>query len=201
MKEHIECITDSFTDYAGNVHQFVIAAVSQNLPTCTCELEDCEECDCADVTYTVAEFIDHEGVVDCLGTVKKVLKIGISMCNPIDTFDEKIGTLKAISRARTSDPVIYASDPGVINTKVVKALLEQEAQYLKNNPENFIPGYIDMRDRYLTNKEMESMKEDFSEIENKVVEGVQKDPKFLDRVLKYLNWLRKHTNSTNVKGN
>ena len=30
MKERIEFITDSFTDYAGKVHHVVIAALSQN---------------------------------------------------------------------------------------------------------------------------------------------------------------------------
>ena len=36
---------------------------------------------------------------------------------------------------------------------------------------------------------MEGLKENFSEVEKIVVEGVQKDPKFLDNVNTYLAWL------------
>lgn len=189
MKEHVEFIVDSFTDYAGRAHHFVIAAISQMLPTCTCQLEDNPYTDDhAEVGYEVSEYVMDYGTTDNYWPVTKVLRLGVSICNPTDTFDEKIGTRKAIARAEKSDPALFASNPGVINTGMVKALLEQEAQYLKNNPENFIPGYNDMKDRYLTRKEMESMKEGFSEVENQVVEGLQKDNKFLDKALKYLKW-------------
>lgn len=192
MKEHAEFITDSFTDYAGKVHHFVIAAVSRPLPTCVCELDE-SPCGCehADVSYEVNQYIEDYGTGDFVGVVNKVLCIGISMCNPTDTFNEKVGALKAIARARKAQPVLYASESGIINTKVVKALLEQEAEYLKNNPEHFIPGYLDMRDRYLANKKMEEIKGNFSELENQVVEGLQKDPKFLDKAMQYLDWVRR----------
>lgn len=192
MKEHVEFITDSFTDYAGKVHQFVIVALSQNLPTRTGQLESSPvDGDHVDVTYEVGECVEDYGTERYLGTVSKVLRLGISICNPTDTFDEKVGVLKATARAHEATPVIYGATPGVINTGVVKALLEQEAKHLKGNPENFIPGYADMRDRYLTRQKMEAMKEGFSEIENQVVEGLQKDPKFLDNVMQYLDWSRK----------
>lgn len=191
MKEHIEVITDSFTDYAGKVHHFVIAAISQVLPTCSSQLEDNPTgCDDLDVSHEVAIFIEDYGTHDYMGTVSKIVRLGISMCNPADTFNEKVGIHKATARAKKANPTLYASDPGVINTRVVRALLEQEAEYLKHNPENFITGYAEMRDRYLTRQKMEAMKENFSDLENKVVENVQKDPKFLNSVMKYLNWHR-----------
>lgn len=191
MKEHIEVITDSFTDYAGKVHHFVIAAISQVLPTCSSQLEDNPTgCDDLDVSHEVAIFIEDYGTHDYMGTVSKIVRLGISMCNPTDTFNEKVGIHKATARAKKANPTLYASDPGVINTRVVRALLEQEAEYLKHNPENFITGYAEMRDRYLTRQKMEAMKENFSDLENKVVENVQKDPKFLNSVMKYLNWYR-----------
>lgn len=191
MKEHIEVITDSFTDYAGKVHHFVIAAISQVLPTCSSQLEDNPTgCDDLDVSHEVAIFIEDYGTHDYMGTVSKIVRLGISMCNPVDTFNEKVGIHKATARAKKANPTLYASDPGVINTRVVRALLEQEAEYLKHNPENFITGYAEMRDRYLTRQKMEAMKENFSDLENKVVENVQKGPKFLNSVMKYLNWHR-----------
>lgn len=192
MKERVEFITDSFTDYAGKVHQFVIAALSQNLPTRTGQLESSPvDDDNVSVTHEVGIYVENYGTEDYLGTVSKVVRLGVSICNPTDTFDEKVGALKAAARAHEAGPALYASNPGVINTKVVKALLEQEAEYLKHNPDNFIPGYADMRDRYLTRQKMGAMKDQFSEVENQVIDGLQQDPKFLDNAMQYLDWLRK----------
>lgn len=197
MKEHVEFITDSFTDYAGKVHHFVIAALSQNLPDNVRDIEDNPSgYDDAGVTYEVGEYIEDYGTENYIGTVSKVLRLGISICNPTDTFKEEVGARKAIARAHNAKPSLYASNPGVINTGVVKALLEQEAQYLKNNPENFIPGYLEMRDRYLTRQKMETMKGGFTELENQVVESLEKDPKFLDNAMKYLEWMRRQRKGT-----
>lgn len=192
MKERVEFITDSFTDYAGKVHHFVIAALSQNLPVRSGQLEYNPVCeDNVPVTHEVGVYLEDYGTESYLGTVTKVIRLGISICNPTDVFDEKVGALKAAARAHDAEPTMYAAHLGAINTKVVRALLEQEAEYLKNNPENFITGYADMRDRYLTNQRMKTMKEQFSEVENQVVEGLQKDPKFLDNAMQYLDWLYK----------
>lgn len=198
MKEHVEFITDSFTDYAGKAHQFVIAALSQNLPTRTGQLESSPvDDDNVSVIHEVGIYVENYGTEDYLGTVSKVVRLGVSICNPTDTFDEKVGALKAAARAREAGPALYACNPGTINTKVVKALLEQEAAYLKNNPEHFIRGYADMRDRYLTRQKMEAMKDQFSEVENKVIDGLQQDPKFLDNAMQYLEWLRKQNKGCN----
>lgn len=191
MKEHVEFITDSFVDYADKVHHFVISALSQMLPTSSEQLEQNPVAEGVPVTHEVGIYIEDYGTDQYLGEVCKVVRLGLSICNPTDNFDEKVGALKAAARARNSEPVLYTSDPGIINTKVVRALLEQEAQYIKNNPENVIPGYEDMKARYLKRKEMEAMKGNFSETEAKVVEGLEKDPKFLDNAMQYLEWLRK----------
>ena len=189
MKERVEIITDSFTDYVDKVHHFVIVALSQTLPTYEGELETSYTRNSQNrVSYEVNEYVDDYGNTEYFGQVVKVLRLGISICNPTDAFNEEVGIRKAIARARNSEPVLYASNLGIINTRVVKAVLEQEAEYLKNNPENFISGYADMRDRYLTRQKMETMKNEFSELENKVVEGLQKDPKFLDNAMSYLEW-------------
>ena len=188
MKEHIESIVDSFVDYAGKTHHFVIVAISEMLPN--------KDDEGFAIDYQVDEYTEGYGMVD-IGIVTKVLKLGISMCNPIDTFDEEKGIRKAIARAKASIPALYVKEPGLINTRVVKALLEQEANYLKDNPEKFIDGYADMKARFLTNKEMESLEKDFSDVEKEVVKGVQNNPKFLDRVMKYIHWF--NNQSKNVK--
>lgn len=190
MKEHIEIITDSFVDYAGKTHYFVIAALSQNLPTRSGQLENNPVCeDNTPVIHEVGVYVQDFGTEEYIGEVTKVLRLGISICNPTDEFDEKVGAFKAVARARKATPTLFAKNRGVINTKVVKALLEQEAEYLKANPESFIEGYAEMKERYLTGKKMEAMKEEFSEIEKTVVEELHRDPHFLDNAYQYLDWL------------
>lgn len=189
MKEHVEVINDSFVDYAGKTHHFTIAAISSLLPRNGEELEMHDYAD-SKVTHDVTVYVEDYGTDDYLCNVTKALRLGISMCNPTDEFDEKVGALKAIARARENKPALLSVDPGTINTKVVRALLEQEAEYLKHNPENFIVGYADMKARYEKRKEMEAMAESFSDIEKAVVEGIQSDPKFLDNAFEYLNWLK-----------
>lgn len=189
MKEHVEVINDSFVDYAGKTHYFTIAAVSSLLPRNGKEL-GMDSLEDNTVTHEVAIYIEDYGTDDYLCNVTKALRLGISMCNPTDEFDEKVGALKAIARARENEPSLLSVDPGTINTRVVRALLEQEAEYLKHNPENFIEGYADMRARYEKRKEMEAMAENFSETEKAVVVGIQENPKFLDNAFEYLGWLK-----------
>lgn len=118
-KERIETLVDSFTDKNGNVRYFVIAAIS--IPI---------------------ESVFYERNVSDIVTIKKGLKIGFSICNPEDKFDENLGKTIAIGRARKSkDCAMLVSEPGYINTKVVQAFLKQEAEYFKNNPESRIAGY------------------------------------------------------------
>ncbi len=189
MKEHVEVINDSFVDYAGKTHYFTIAAVSSMLPRNGKEL-GMDGYEDNTVTHEVAVYVEDYGTDDYLCNVTKALRLGISMCNPTDEFNEKVGALKAIARARENEPALLSINPGTINTRVVRALLEQEAEYLKHNPENFIEGYADMKARYEKRKEMEAMAENFSETEKAVVAGIQENPKFLDNALEYLDWLK-----------
>lgn len=123
-KERIEYLVDSFVDANGDERHFVVAAVS--------------------------EMFDNEGepayVTDLDGfdmqDVVKGLKLGFSICNPTDEFNEKLGVTIAVGRARkNAEYALLASEPGYINTKLVRAFLEQEAEYFKHNPEYKIAGY------------------------------------------------------------
>lgn len=166
MKEYISTLSDSFIDYAGKVHHFTIAAISKTLE------------DVAAVTASSTEY----------GIALKGLYLGIAICNPIDTYSKELGTYKAIARARNSDAALFASDPGFINTKLVNAFMEQEASYLKNNPEKYIKGYSEAKIRFLKKQEMEQLGESFGELENTIIEEVTKDPKYLNKIEKYLKW-------------
>lgn len=175
MKEHVDVLKDSFIDYTGKTHHFVIAAVTNDLTNNAGESYMVSRQNIVTLTYSK--------------NLEKALRIGISICNPEDKFIEKIGVLKAVARARNSDPVLYVTKLGYINKDLVKAFLEREAEYLKSNPDVYIKGYNDCKERYLKRKRMEELKDNFSPVEKIVVEGVQKDPKFLDNVNTYLTWL------------
>lgn len=171
--EHVEVLKDQFVDYAGKTHYFIIAAIS-------------------DVFSDSLEVVSAKGVqATVIGEVEKGIRLGIAICNPEDKFVEKTGVCKAIGRARESETVLYASYKGLINTKLVRALLEQEADYLKHNPEKYIVGYAEGKERFLKKQEMNNIKEKFTEVERIVVDNMEKDPTYLDNVTIYLNWVNR----------
>lgn len=178
MKEYVDAIKDFFIDYAGNKHHFVIVTVSSEVDT---ELAD----------YCMGHVENKNFIIDCRGDIVKEVKVGISICNPEDKYDEKIGFLKALKRAKNSNDKILVTNKGFINTKVIRAFLEQEAEYLKDNPEKYIKGYADTKARYLKRIEMEKLSDNFSELEHTIVNNVEENPKFLDNVKTYLEWSKK----------
>ena len=121
------------------------------------------------------------------------MQIGVSICNPVDKFSEKVGVLKAVARAKNSEIALYAAHPGQMSDNLVRTYLAQEAEYIKENPEKYIKGYNDAKARFLKHQEMEQVKENFTDIEKVIVEGVKKDPAYLDNVQKYLDYLNKQT--------
>lgn len=169
MKKYVEVLKDSFTDYAGRVHHFVIVGMSNPL------------------NDTVAIYRDNSGIKS-LGGLEKGVSLGISICNPEDKFDEKVGVLKATYRAENSPISLYAHDGGQINSPLVRAFIAQEAEYLKHNPEVYIKGYAEAKARWEKNTEMKNIKEKFTPTEKIVAEELQNNPKFLDNVQKYVDW-------------
>lgn len=126
MKNRIvDYIVDNFVDYANVERKFIVAAVS--------------------VPYTTT--VDGKEVVD---KTKRTLSLGFAICNPSDEFDENLGLKIAVSRAENKDNklTLIANTTGLINTPMVKALLEQEATYFKNNPESRINGYNEAKRKY-----------------------------------------------------
>ena len=172
-------LKDKFVDYSGKEHQFIIAATKVTLKD-------------TDSGYPLVMKISN-GTGEALGCVQVGLKIGVSICNPVDKFSEKVGTLKAIARAKNSDIALYAAHPGQMSDNLIRTYLAQEAEYIRENPEKYIKGYNDAKARFLKHQEMEDMKENFTDIEKVIVEGVKKDPTYLDNVQKYLDYLNKQT--------
>lgn len=168
-------LKDKFVDYAGKEHQFIIAATKVTFKNTGFPF--------------VVKMTNGTGKV--LGDVQAGLQIGVSICNPVDEFSEKVGTLKAIARAKKSDIALYVTHPGQMSDNLIRTYLAQEAEYVKENPEKYIKGYNDAKARFLKHQEMEKVKENFTDIEKVIVEGVKKDPTYLDNVQKYLSYLNK----------
>lgn len=159
MKEHVEHLVSSFVDYKGIKHDFVLVAISKELPKLYKEAYPAfSDEDCADtkVFHSVTAYDEYE--CNEIGEVVKALYMGVSICNPEDNFSEKIGIAKATYRAKNSKPVMFVSKNGYINKELVNAFLKQEAVYIQNNPGSLIKGYDEARDKYLNKK---SLKESY----------------------------------------
>lgn len=142
-KERVETLVKSFTDENGEVRHFVIAAVSEVLPRNIGESymasgdEDEDECE---LSHEVVCYDEWDS--ETIDYVVKSLRLGWAICNPVDTFNEEIGKQIAIGRARKNGTAaLYATKLGYINTKVVRAFLEQEAEFFMENPATMIAGY------------------------------------------------------------
>ena len=60
----------------------------------------------------------------------------------IINLNEELGKKIAYGKAlKYNDHIIMVTREGMINTKLVTALLEQEAEYFKKNPDSYIAGY------------------------------------------------------------
>ena len=72
----------------------------------------------------------------------KILSVGVSVCRPADKFDEELGKRIAQGKAEKGyKHTLTTCSPGMINDKVVKALLEQESEFFENNPGYYLAGY------------------------------------------------------------
>ena len=151
MKERTQFIHDSFVDYKGKEHHFVICAYSKLLPRTFKEAEGIEfDADKDDRVETFAvSYADSYGCLDNYDAVVKSVSIGVAICNPEDEFNYVAGCKKAQARAKNSNATLYATKSGMINTTMVTGLLTQEAEYLKNNPDAYIKGYEESKRAYL----------------------------------------------------
>ncbi len=158
MKEVVEYLTDSFVDFAGKEHKFVLCAVSRVNPTVELYFND-----------------------DCFTEVARTLTVGCSICNLADEFDEEIG--KKIAYGRTDPakfvPTLVSTEPGVINTAVVKALLRQEADYIKRDPNCVIPGYNEKMKKVQAETEAIDMYCALTDEEQRFVDLLKNNPELL----------------------
>lgn len=158
-KEIIDSVTGILTDYKGLQHHITIVAVSAPPTRVECGQELC---------FEISIYGENYGT-DYVDDVAKVLCLGISVCNPEDNYNEKVGYNKALARARNSDPVMYVTKSGIINTTMVRALLNQELQFAIDNPDTIIPGYSETKETYFRNKENEEALKSLNDEEKTVL--------------------------------
>lgn len=159
-KEVVEYLCDSFVDFMGKEHKFVLCAVSR-------------------VNENVEVFFnDTDTFVDSART----LTVGWSVCNTVDEFDEELGKEIAYNRAVNSKylPDIVSTVPGIINTKLVMALLEQEAEYIKRDPNCIIPGYNEKMKKVQSEISAVLAYDDLTDDEKKVVDILKNTPDLLE---------------------
>jgi len=137
--------SDYFKDFTGTPRQFTFAAVSS-------DAIDAEVIEMDDLSFKVEN-------------VKKELRIGIAVQNPRDFLHENIELSEIIALGKAKkDKSCYAklfvTNKGLINYKVVEALLEQEVEFFKQNPGKYIKGYN--KDKELYQKDPEKYKEKFN---------------------------------------
>ena len=167
MKQDIaEYLVDSFVDFKGDVHQVVLCALSQ----CPESIDS----DSLMVAWSDGETVDESA--DIFHDVFRMVSLGIAICCPADkkVFSEEIGKKIALNRAEKEVPKFVSLFPGVVNTTLVRAFLRQEMEFIKKNPEQFIVGYAEAKERYDKKVNFEKTIENLSEAEATIVEHAMK---------------------------
>lgn len=167
MKEVVEYLKDSFVDFNGKVHNFILCAVSR-------------------VANDNYELVGNEGIM----SIERTLSIGCSICNFNDEYDEELGKKIAYSRAVSEKfaPTIVSTVKGVINSAVVNALLTQEANYIKRDPNCVIRGYNEQAAKVLAKKKAQETFDALTSEERTLVKLADKyDLDYYARLAKELN--------------
>lgn len=151
-----ETLTGTFVDYRGNERDFTMVAVSIPMKdkdvvvTHPVEFEDTYEIPAKNVLnentgqieYIPSHIETYQDEYDeVIADVAKMLSIGVAV-RCVRDEDKGLGEQIAYGKAITLlNHTLYVSHPGMINTKMVKALLEQEAEHFKKDPGSYITGY------------------------------------------------------------
>lgn len=133
VKQRVVFHQGMFIDYKGNQRNYIMAAVSELMPE----------------SSSVIYLDENKPANLIMSNVVKKLSIGFAVCSPEDVWDEELGKTIALGKAiKRPARVMYVTDAGMINTRVVEALMEQEAVYFENNPGSVIKGYSDAEAKY-----------------------------------------------------
>lgn len=147
----------SFVDFQGVTRQFVVCALS------TSQFNS----DTQEVSIVV---YDENGYA--IGDVEspRAVFIGVSVCNPLDEWNEEKGKMIALAKARGFKPdapeksaALFATRAGLISEGMVKAILDREVQHVIEVPDSVIKGYSQMKARWDEEQEMKKYVEETPE--------------------------------------
>lgn len=137
MKDRIVFKSGEFIDFTGKTRLVTFCAVSIE-----------EEC----LVTPIRDFLLNVPEITNDLTVKKIV-LGVAVQNPSDDkVNLELAKTIAEGKARkfkSSLGALYSTNKGMINYRVVEALLEQELDFFQHNPGNYIAGYNKDKELYL----------------------------------------------------
>lgn len=158
-----ESVTGQFEDYRGNKRDFTMVAVSVPMDDNSAEVVmpvdvireytvkerqvlDDETGNLITEPEHTEQYVDEDIV--SVANVSKMLSVGVAVRSMRDT-DNGMGVRIAYGKAlKYCDHRLYVTHPGMINTKMVQALIEQEAEHFRKDPGSYLVGYNADKVRY-----------------------------------------------------
>lgn len=119
--------------------------------------------------------------ISCIEQGERVLKIGYSICNPNDNFNQDLAIQIAESRARI---VLYIYDTGIIDDGVVSKILSNKAHYIIEHIDSYIKGYSEAEERYLNKKAHNDLLNSLDDEEKLIFNIAKEDPEKVNKLVK-----------------
>lgn len=188
MKQDIAIyVVDSFTDFAGKEHKLVACALSQSPinESHTLRLGWANK----DNRLNSRDRLYYD--------IYRMVTVGIAICNPSDEFDLEVGKRIAYNKAANIEglPRLYTTDKGVITQQLVDTFIQQQIQFVKENPASLIPGYkeaeADYKATQAAQQEISTLKGQDKEIFNLAVKGFD-FKKYINLAKIYTSKIKKH---------
>lgn len=147
MVENVMYKSGSFTDWLGEEHPFVVAAVVGRTEG-ELILAGCQSVQGVKIVQPVIEHDDD-------GHIRRSLFIGVAICNPKDIkeqrFSEELGKKIAYNKAlskKLRQRWFATNIPSMLTDNVVECVLNQEVAFVAAHPEVFIKGYLESKAKY-----------------------------------------------------
>lgn len=134
----------TFIDFKGNKREYTMCAIS--LP--------------------ISETDDKAGYDEV-----KQLRLGIAVRREEDEYMRGIGMAEAEKKSMENPfDIVRSTTTGVINQKVVEAILEQEGEFFEQNPGKYLAAYNSDKQEWEDGQEVEAIYESLPEEAKKVHE-------------------------------
>lgn len=168
FKYKFESYQGQFVDYRGTTRDFTMVAVSipvSDTDSLSVSEDVTETIECevpaknilneetGEITTVPAKTVKKDiDYVERVAPVAKILSVGVSVRCDRDK-DQNLGVKIAYGRAlKYKGPeyehCLFATHAGMINTMMVKAFLEQEAEHFKKNPGSYLDSYNKDKEAY-----------------------------------------------------